>query len=49
MIRNSSSAPTSATALRISDRVRTVEPGKTADLVLLGDPLADTEVLGNVD
>ena len=39
-----------ATALRISDRVGTIEPGKTADLVLLdGDPLADLEALGGVD
>jgi len=39
-----------ATALRISDRVGTIEPGKTADLVLLdGDPLADLEALGRVD
>jgi hypothetical protein len=39
-----------ATALRINERVGTIELGKTADLVLLdGDPLADLEALGRVD
>jgi imidazolonepropionase-like amidohydrolase len=39
-----------ATALDISDRVGTIEPGKLADLVLLdGDPLIDVEALGRVD
>lgn len=36
-----------ATALGISDRVGTIEPGKLADLVLLdGDPVSD---IGHVD
>ena len=39
-----------ATALGISDRVGTVEPGKLADLVLVdGDPLTDIEALGRVE
>jgi imidazolonepropionase-like amidohydrolase len=39
-----------ATALGISDRVGTIEPGKLADLVLLGgDPVSDIENLGHVD
>ena len=39
-----------ATALGISDRVGTIEPGKLADLVLLdGDPVSDIETLGHVD
>ena len=39
-----------ATALGISDRVGTTEPGKLADLVLLdGDPVSDIEALGRVD
>jgi imidazolonepropionase-like amidohydrolase len=39
-----------ATALGISDRVGTIEPGKLADLVLLdGDPASDIEALGHVD
>ena len=39
-----------ATALGISDRVGTIEPGKLADLVLLdGDPIADIEALGRVE
>ncbi len=39
-----------ATALGISDRVGTIEPGKLADLVLLdGDPVSDIEALGHVD
>ena len=39
-----------ATALGISDRVGTIEPGKLADLVLLdGDPLSDVEALGRVE
>lgn len=39
-----------ASALRIADRVGTIEPGKSADLVLVdGDPLADIEALGRVD
>ena len=38
-----------ATALGISDRVGTVEPGKLADLVLVdGDPVSDIEALGRV-
>jgi len=38
-----------AAALRIGDRVGTVETGKVADLVLLdGDPLTDLEALGRV-
>jgi imidazolonepropionase-like amidohydrolase len=36
-----------AAALGISDRVGTIEPGKLADLVLLGgDPVSDIEALG---
>ena len=39
-----------ATALGISDRVGTIEPGKFADLVLLdGNPVSDIEALGHVD
>lgn len=39
-----------ATALGISDRVGTIEPGKLADLVLLdGDPVSDIEALGHID
>jgi imidazolonepropionase-like amidohydrolase len=38
-----------AAALGIDDRVGTIEPGKTADLVLLaGDPLTDIEAVGRV-
>ena len=39
-----------AAALGISDRVGTIEPGKFADLVLLGgDPVSDIEALGHVE
>lgn len=38
------------TALGISDRVGTIEPGTLADLVLLdGDPVSDIEALGHVE
>lgn len=40
----------SATALGIRDHVGTLEPGMTADCVLLeGDPLADIEALNTVN
>ena len=40
----------SATALGIRDHVGTLEPGMTADCVLLeGDPLADIEALSTVN